>query len=128
MSSIPCSQCGLVNFLTAERCKRCKATLSAPPTLTAPPTDKPRPTLSKSLSQYAGSSERQLPHVSEGVRDTTEPRPRMRLSPLRILVVILLLLGASWYQMQKWDAERAVQLQADKEFDEKQRQLLNNLH
>ena len=42
----------------------------------------------------------------------------MRLSPLRILVVILLLLGASWYQMQKWDAERAAMVQADKEFEE----------
>lgn len=45
----------------------------------------------------------------------------MRISPLRILVVILLLLAASWHQIQTWDAERAVEIQADQESEEKRK-------
>src|SRR5262245_29770200 len=30
MSSIKCPNCGLINFATAEACKRCKQTLEAP--------------------------------------------------------------------------------------------------
>jgi hypothetical protein len=135
MSSITCSQCGLVNFISAEHCKRCKATLSAPPAskplpafsngatqdARIRPADKPRPTLSKGLTQYAGNSEKEL--LINEPAFVTEPARRMRLSPLRILLVILLVLGGCWYQMQKWDAERAATLKADKEVDDNLREI-----
>jgi len=52
----------------------------------------------------------------------------MRLSPLRILVVVLLLLGVCWYQIQKWDAERAATLKADQESEEKLRAIDQRNH
>lgn len=114
MSSTKCSQCGLVNFLSAEHCKRCKASLSAPE---APEESAASPDEAVAQSASDSTSE-SIPYVHYD----SEPEPRRSISPLRILLVILLIVGAAWYLINKDQTERAAQVKKDKQFDQQLRQ------
>jgi len=101
MTSTRCPQCGLTNFSSSESCKRCRASL-APAAESAPTFVSPPP------PEYQ-------------VDDDDQPS-RWRVSPLRILIVVLLLVFAVWYQISRDDAAREAQSKKDKEFAEKRAQ------
>lgn len=103
MSSTKCSQCGLTNFRSAEHCKRCKASLSAP---SAPEESHSSPADALALS--ADNFER-LNASYETTPDDTAPR--RSISPLRILLAVLLIVGPVWYHFDKRETERAKVIQ-----------------
>jgi len=105
MSSTKCSQCGLINFLSADNCKRCGMTLlglPAPHGTNYSPTEVPTPSGNDSKSEA----------VSSRPYDT---KPRASISPLRILVLILLVVGVAWYQFDKEETRRAAEAKKDQE-------------
>jgi hypothetical protein len=110
MSSTKCIHCGLINFLAVEHCKRCKANLNAP---FAPEQSISGPA---GLTRSKGGS---TPRRTDGWRS---------VSPLRILLLILVILGAGWYLVRVQDDRRAAEVKADKEMDQKLRVLDQKLN
>jgi len=108
MKSTKCNQCGLTNFSTNEYCKRCKASLAPAPESAAPFVPPPPP-------------------AYQVVVDDDQPS-KWRVSPLRILILVLLVVFAVWYQISRDDAAREAQSKKDKEFYEKQAQEDNLRH
>ena len=98
MAATKCNQCGLTNFSTNEYCKRCKASLAP---------------AAASVSTFVPP-----PPPEYQVEDDDQPS-RWRVSPLRILILILLVVGAVWYQISRDDAAQEAQNQNDKKFYEK---------
>ena len=111
MSSTKCSQCGLTNFRSAEHCKRCKASLSSP---SAPEESHSSPADAPALS--ADNFER-LNASYETTPDDTPPR--RSISPLRILLTVLLIVGPVWYHFDKQETERAARAKAIQEQQQK---------
>ena len=108
MSSAKCGQCGLVNFLSAQHCKRCQASLDTPTTIeqsSSNPVAAPFPSLADP------------PKAIVPLYD----KPRRALSPLRILIVVLLIIGAAWYKIDRDETARLAQAKADKEFNQQRR-------
>ena len=103
MSSIKCNQCGLPNFSSSEHCKRCKASLFASP---APAETTARAAESKDYL---------------AVYDESEPR-RFSLSPLRILLLVILVASPVAVYFYQSNAAHEEQVKKDKEFDQKRRQ------
>jgi hypothetical protein len=101
-----CKQCGLVNFVSDEYCKRCQASLS-----------------SAAVEEASSGEPVELAALSEPVRELAPfaDKPRLILSPLRILMIVLVIIGAVWYQVNRDETARAAQLKNDKEFDDKRR-------
>jgi len=108
MAATKCNECGLVNFQSAENCKRCNASLTAP----APPAALNASPAEIPLRSIGDPREEIVPY---------ETKRRIVLSPLRILVIVLLIIGAVWYQINRDDSARAAQAKADKEFNDKRR-------
>ena len=104
MSSTKCSECGLTNFLAAEHCKRCRASLPAP---AVPAESTFNPAESDARMASLG--------VTKFVR--FDDQTIRVFSPLRVLIVVLLIVGGVWYLIDRDDKARAAQLRADKEFD-----------
>ena len=115
MSYVKCSQCGLTNFLTAEHCKRCKASLSTP---SAPEESNSTPA-EAFVPPAAASKAEHIPYdTSPWDTDPYETKPRGSISPLRILAVILLLVGLTWYFFHSEDIQRAASDKKTKETHE----------
>ncbi|HEX8843595.1 MAG TPA: hypothetical protein VF791_03075 [Pyrinomonadaceae bacterium] len=91
MISQKCSKCGFVSFATAGNCKSCDADLS-------------------------GNPAQPVAAASEGVSDVG--RSRLSISPLRILILVLLVVGTYWYFYQKEDQKRIADEQRQKKLDE----------
>src|SRR5882762_6346777 len=103
MSSIKCSQCGLTNFLRAEHCKRCKASLSTAPSA---PEESNSPPAEAFVPPASASKGEHIPYdTSPWDTDPYEIKPRGSISPLRILAVILLLVGLTWYFFHSEDTQ-----------------------
>ena len=90
MSSRKCSKCGLVSFATADNCKRCSTSL--------------KDAQAKAVSNIPSK---------EIVFDDDEPR--RGISPLKILLLILLIALPCWYYFSS--SQKAVDAgeQADRE-------------
>lgn len=89
MTSHKCSKCGLVSFTTAANCKRCQASL-------------------------AGSSEATKSTVSFEAYEIDDAKPRSSFSPLRVLLLILLVAGPLWYYCKSSETAVAEQETAEK--------------
>ena len=107
MTSVKCSQCGLINLSTSEFCKRCKASLALEP---------------ESTSSFVSPPAPEYPVIDD------EQPSRWRLSPLRILILVLVVVFAVWYQFSRSDAARDAQAQKDKEFYQKRAEEDNLRH
>jgi hypothetical protein len=107
MSSTKCSKCGLTNFVSAEHCKRCKASL-----------------VGASTPNESGFSPAPAPIQAPSAKSECvfeDAEPRRPISPLRILVLVLLVVGVTWFLIQKEETERAAEVKAAREFDQKRR-------
>ena len=100
MDSIKCSQCGLTSFRTADHCRGCNARLTAPPPPVESQSDPP-----KALPQSMGIS------VNEYVSD--DPKRPSSFSPLRVLLLILMVAGPGWYFIDKYQTEVADKQKAE---------------
>ena len=105
MSFTKCSQCGLINFLSAENCKRCGMTLLGSPA--------PHGTNHSSIAVPTPSRNASKREAVASNPYNTEPRAS--ISPLRILVLVLLVVGVGWYQYDKEETRRAAEAEKDQE-------------
>jgi hypothetical protein len=65
----------------------------------------------------------------QNIRSSDDDQPsKWRLSPLRILIVVLVVVFAVWYQFNRSDAARDAQAQKDKEFYQKRAEEDNLRH
>ena len=110
MSSIKCSECGLTNFETAEHCKRCKASLSTPPAA-------PKESNSEPVEAFVEPA----PAVRRELAPFDIPEPRASISPLRILVLVLMVVGLTWYYFRSENIQRAADDKRTKEAETSQR-------
>jgi hypothetical protein len=95
MPSRKCPTCGFVNFARAETCKRCEAGLDV-------------------------SEERTEAKTSFEEYETYEAPSRRPFSPLRVLLLILLVGGAIWFYCQSSEKDVAGERASD---EKKQQQL-----
>ena len=100
MTSQKCPNCAMVNFASSESCRRCKAALKA-----APASPQPTPVASP-------------PAPKPDVYETTDAKSRWSFSPLKVLLIILLIAVPCWFYYRSQEEARVDEQQQLKKWEE----------